>query len=115
MEVYGSLTNRIEENYNAQLPTVGMGVTEYGWSDRHPYTIIEVINERKVVIQEDQSKLPAGDSVYGRQDWIITPNPNGQILTITKRKNGKWKEVGRGKGSNTFGLGRRSRYYDPTF
>ena len=115
MEMYGSLTNRIEENYNAIQPTVGMGVTEYGWSDRYPYTIIEVVNERTLRIQEDQAKLPKGDSIFGRQDWIITPNPNGHIITITKRKNGKWKELGRSQGSNTFGIGRRTKYHDPSF
>lgn len=115
MEWYGSVTNRVEENYNAQQPTVGMGVTEYGWSDRYPYTIIEVVNARTLRIQEDKAVLPKGDSVFGNQDWIITPNPNGHIITITKRKNGKWKELGRSQGSNTFGIGRRTKYHDPSF
>ncbi len=34
-------------------PEIGMGVTEICYSDRHAYTIIEVITDKKIVVQQD--------------------------------------------------------------
>jgi hypothetical protein len=110
MEWFGSVHNRIEERYNT-VPEIGMGVTEYLWSDRLPYTIIEVVNGRKLRIQADDYKIIKGEWYDPTYEFI--PNPKGAIIIITKRKNGVWKAQGTGKGSNTFGIGRRDRYYDP--
>ena len=56
MKMYGSLVNRIQENsvIGQPIPTVGMGVTILGYSDRHPGTIIEVSKTgRSIKLQED--------------------------------------------------------------
>lgn len=34
-------------------PEVGMGATEVVGSDRYPYTIVKVVNPKKIVVQRD--------------------------------------------------------------
>ena len=49
---YGSLNNRIEENKMfCDTIEVGTGVTEYSWSDRHPYEVVEVKDQKNVAIR----------------------------------------------------------------
>ena len=45
---YGSINNRIDENrVGRPEPAVGLGLTEYCWSDRHAYRIVEIVAYRK--------------------------------------------------------------------
>lgn len=48
---YGSLNNLMLTGTKGQpTPEVGMGATQLGWTDRHAYTIVEVINHRRIVV-----------------------------------------------------------------
>lgn len=48
------MTNKfLYENMKSHEPTVGMGATEVMFSDRHAYTVIEVLTAKKVVVQQD--------------------------------------------------------------
>lgn len=50
---YGSINNRImEQGKDAEEITVGMGVTEFHWSDRDAYEVVRVINQKNIVIRE---------------------------------------------------------------
>lgn len=71
-------------NEEVIVPTVGMGATECHPSDRYPYTVIEVITPRKIVVQADTYRW-AGD------DFEYTLNPNGTTYVVTLRKDGKWR------------------------
>ena len=42
---YGSLNNRLDEGKTFGDIKVGTGVTEMCWSDRHPYEVVEIIDE----------------------------------------------------------------------
>ena len=46
---YGSIQNRIAERNTGPKPEVGMGATECGYTDRHPYEIIEVMKSTSAV------------------------------------------------------------------
>ena len=50
---YGSLQNRLEENrmFCEQIE-VGTGATEYMWSDRHPYEVVAVRDQKHVSVRE---------------------------------------------------------------
>lgn len=108
MKLYGNLTNRFMEGKQDIIPEVGMGATELSWSDRNPYTIIEIISKNKIKVQRDDAKL-IGEPYT--QDWEITPNPNGEIETLIQTKKG-WKVL---KGCTRFIIGRREKYFDYEF
>ena len=109
MKFYGNLTNRLMEGKQDIIPEIGMGATELCYSDRNPYTIIEIINPNKIIVQEDDA-VNVGKVCYD-QDWKITPNPNGQKFTLINTKKG-WKVL---KGETRFIIGKRDKYYDYEF
>jgi hypothetical protein len=85
MKWYGSICNRIEENKQF-VPTieVGQGVTEYSWSDRDAYEVVEVKDQKHITIRAYDHKLKDGTDWYS-QDWKLISNPNNPTVDITKR------------------------------
>lgn len=83
MKWYGSVQNRIEENRMfCDEITVGMGVTEYSWSDRYPYEVVEVIDQKHVKIRPLDHK-PTG-APYSNE-WELISNEDNPVLLLTKR------------------------------
>lgn len=95
---------------------VGMGVTEYVGSDRYPYTVVEILSPKRIVVQRDNFRRTDNRGFSEQQDYVYEPDPNGSRYTITLRKNGLWYKVGeqmyRGGG---FWVGERRAYQDPSF
>ena len=92
-------------------PKVGMGATHVLFSDRHAYTVIEVISSKKVIVQRDNvTYLPY--ELVDRERCLFSHNKNGETVTISRRKNGHWQEV---NGHRRFSVGRRDEYFDPSF
>jgi len=85
------------------IPEVGMGATELMYTDRHPYTIIEVSENKKTIkVQRDFPNL--------------LPNKDGEIIEVTLRKSGAWIAKGQAiKGGRKFDIGYRKEYIDPSF
>lgn len=83
---YGSVQNRIEENrmYCEEI-AVGTGMTEYLWSDRHPYEVIEVIDQKHVIVREYGHKHVG--SAYYDNDWKLVSDESKPARLITKRGN----------------------------
>lgn len=118
---HGSLTNLASGTGAEYEPKVGDGATQILWTDRNPYTIVEVIpvksgpNKGKihtVVVQaDDYKRIDKNGPFTESQDYEYTPNPNAPREIVTKRKNGQWKD----SGGTKFALGWRDRYYDPHF
>lgn len=80
---YGSLQNRLEENRQfCDEITVGMGVTEYMYSDRHPYEVVEVIDQKHIKIRRLDHK-PIGEAYSN--DWELVSNEENPIYLLTKR------------------------------
>lgn len=80
---YGSINNRLEENRQF-VPTieVGTGMTEYLWSDRHPYEVVKVIDQKHVVVREMEHKL-VGEPFSNK--WELFSDPERPVEYITKR------------------------------
>ena len=108
MKLYGNLNNRLLEGKQDIVVKVGMGATELSYSDRNPYTVIEVISKNKIRVQEDKAEH-VGEPYT--QNWKITPDKNGQVKTLINTKKG-WKVL---KGSTRFILGMRDKYFDYEF
>lgn len=102
---YGNLTNRLMEGGEVKPPEVGMGVTEYCYSDRHAYTIVEVApNGKRFWMTHDDYTFKDG---YGENYKSDTSNPRIEVRKFPKG----WKIV---KG-NHVAVGIRDAYYDPHF
>lgn len=83
---YGSLQNRIEENrqYVKEIE-VGTGMTEYGYSDRHAYEVIEVADQKHVKVRELDHKH-VGDGCMDN-NWELISNENNPVRELAKRGN----------------------------
>jgi hypothetical protein len=95
------------------MPTVGMGTTELCWTDRHAYTVVEVVSDRKIIVQRDTATRSDKDGMSDSQSYTYTPNPNEPRLVLTLRKDGKWRRMG--DSGNVFALGFRQEYQDYSF
>lgn len=91
------------------IPVVGLGVTGIHDLGRTPYTIIEVVDNRTLRIQEDSAYRMSGR--VDVQEYRYEANPRGAIKTITLRDRGLWYEVGKGpQNSYPFEVGVRKKY-----
>ena len=83
---YGSLNNRLEEGKQfCKEITVGIGVTEYSWSDRHPYEVIEVKDQKHITIRKLDHKH-VGEN-YMDNIWELFSNENNPSIPLVKRGN----------------------------
>ena len=84
-EWYGSLNNRLEENRQF-VPEikVGTGMTEYYWSDREPYEVIDVKDQRHVTVRKMDHK-PAPGAEPMSNDWVLLSNPENPEKEMAKR------------------------------
>lgn len=80
---YGSVQNRLAENRQfCETIEVGTGMTEYMYSDRHPYEVIEVIDQKHVVVRELDHKNVGG--AYSNE-WELISNEANPTYLMTKR------------------------------
>ena len=83
MRLYGSLNNRFEENNMfCEEIKVGTGMTEYLWSDRHAYEVVEVKDQKHVKVREYDHKH-IGEAYTN--DWELISNEENAVRTLTKR------------------------------
>lgn len=118
MQWYGSLQNRIEERSSGFKPEVGMGVTETLWSDREPYEITEVMDDRHIKIRRMRYKRIDNNGFSECQEYEYMSNPDGYEYTLYKTKQGRWvRRVGTRGVDNSSGwiVGRMEKYTDPSF
>ena len=95
---------------------VGLGATELGYTDRYPFTVVEILTPRMVVVQADKFSRTDDNGMSECQDYEYMANPEGEKVTITRRKNGKWVQKGSGsKDGRAFSVGRRRKYHDYSF
>ena len=98
MKLYGSLTNRLEENKNHTNKDIEVGTlaTVYLWSDRNAYEVIKVFNQNHLIIRRLSAKRTDKNFQSECQEYMFSSNPNNRTMEIKKRKNGKgWNEIRR--------------------
>lgn len=118
MKWYGSLTNRVMENSRGAQPEVGMGVTQCLWSDRHPWEIIAVKDDRHITVRKLDAKRIDNNGFSECQEYEYTSNENNPVYTLYKTKKGKWViRVGKNGVDSSYGwcIGVAEEYYDFTF
>ena len=86
---YGSIANRIDENNMfCKEIKVGTQATEYFWSDRHPYEVTKVINQKHVFIRE-MDAFAVGPSMSNT--WRLESNPEKPEQEVKYRYNSWYK------------------------
>lgn len=117
---YGSIENRLDEGKTFGEIKVGTGVTEMGYSDRHPYEVVEVIDERHLMIRPLNWKVIKGSEQDGSAEYEYFSKPEAPLTRLFKAKYG-WRsqyknEDGNWKlGCDKFTVGFAERYRDPCF
>lgn len=80
---YGSLNNRLEENKQfCKEIVVGTGVTEYYYSDRRAYEVVEVQDQKHVSIREYDHKAK-GEPMSN--SWELISNEENPVIKLVKR------------------------------
>ena len=96
------------EKFSEIKPVVGMGVTYSPYTDEYPYRIIEVVNDKKIVVEELKAIANEEMGLYtGNMDLYI--KENAKQVTLKKFKKG-WKRDSKELGYWTIGIA--NRYQD---
>jgi len=115
-----------------EIPFVGQHVTEFHYTDRDAWEVIEVISPRRIKIRELDAECikkpkdfhPGGFSGHFAdnydQEYKLSSNPNNKIKTLSWRSKAKrWCEVGQQTRYSKFGLHRKGEqdtyFYDYNF
>lgn len=101
--------NRIYERVESPEPEIGMGATKLLYSDRVPFTIIEIPKKDVILIQQDKAIRTDKNGLSESQTYEFKTDPEGLILKVTKKR-GRWISDG-----SVILLGIRMSYRDPHF
>lgn len=82
MKLYGSLENRIMETAKDPEITKGMGATVVYYTDREPYEVTEVKDQKHVTVRKLDAKH-TGEAFENR--WELSSNENNPEIELTKR------------------------------
>lgn len=89
---YGSIDNRLEENKQfCPVIEIGTGMTEYFYSDRHAYEVIEVKDQKHVTVRELRHIHEGNGSMDNR--WTLVSDPDGRERNMVKRGKYWYDEV----------------------
>ena len=81
---YGNLDNRLEEGRTyCDVITVGTGMTEYYWSDREPYEVIAVKDQKHVTVRR-LDHVHVGDGCMDNR-WDLVSNDGNPCYDLEKR------------------------------
>lgn len=101
-------------NTNSVIPEVGMGVTICSHSDKYPFTIIGVSeNKKTITIQQDIAKRIDDNGLSENQTYDYKRDVNGLILKARINKEGIWTVIG--NKYKTVIIGEREKYWNPSF
>lgn len=90
---------------------VGTGATKIMWSDRHPYTVVEVISDRCLKLKADRSIRSDKNGMSESQNYLYELGVGEEVI-VTCRKDGTWRQKG---GTQLFHIGTRREYLDYSF
>ena len=117
----GNVVNRMMENVKGQPePKVGMGATEYCYSDRHAYTVVEVLASNRIVVQRDRAIRADKNGMSDSQKYRYELDPKAprEVLIFKKTKkvpHGRWVRKSEGIKGLAFVIGYRDEHYDFSF
>lgn len=87
---YGSVNNRCEEGHKyCKTIEVGTGMTEYLWSDRHPYEVTRVISQEHVFVRPMDHERIDKNGMSECQEYKYISNPSYNEIELKKYR-GNW-------------------------
>lgn len=101
-------------------PEVGMGATELMWTDRMPYTIVDVVLfksgpkkglVRQITLQPDNAVRVDSNGMSDSQTYEFSRNTDAPTVVATRRKD----DAFRTSGGRRFRVGSRDKYHDFSF
>ena len=96
-------------------PEIGMGVTECVGSDCYPYTVVEIITPKKIMIAADKYIIASGSAHDGSAEWRYERDTKSTPTEVKLSKDGRWYTKGGKLSGRRFYVGDRRYYYDPHF
>lgn len=84
MKLYGSYQNRVMENMSDPEIMVGMGATEIFYSDRKPYEVVRVDDQKHVTIRR-MDAIHTGEAF--ENSWELKSNEENPEINVVKRGN----------------------------
>ncbi len=116
---HNSLVNAMMHQSAPQTPEVGMGVTYLYWTDRYAGTIHQVSPNKKTIwVSQDVATVVKGSEHDGSAEYTFA-NGNqdkpDRWEQWTLRKDGRFHKKTESIKSTSLFIGKRDRYYDPTF
>ena len=93
-KLYGSLNNRFEEGQQfVKEIKVGDGVTEYGYTDRYAYEVVEVIDQNNIVIRKVDTRRIDNNGMSDCQEYEYISNKKNPTERLTRRNNVWFKVI----------------------
>jgi len=109
-------------------PEVGVGATLHLYSDSYAFTVVDVINESKIVVRRCKATLKDGwkpdmqaggfsahTSNNASQEYTYEDDLEAVGVAYTLRNNGGWYAEGESSKGSRLVLGYRARFYDYNF
>lgn len=112
---FGSLENRLEEGKTYGEIKIGTGVTEMLYSDRNPYEVVEIIDNKHLMIRPMDYKRISGSEQDGSAEYEYFSDIKATPIKIFNSKYGWREQNGRKLGSTRFTIGYAERYRDPSY
>lgn len=107
------MTNLILGRAVTAAPAIGDGATELMFTDRHPYTVVDLVYHKNGKLK---AVVLRADKVTKWKPWpdghadTIDPDPDGYLIHVLPTKDNRWK-----RGGTYFLMGHRDAYRDPHF
>lgn len=103
----------MEDNKKQIIPTVGMGATYIGFTDRHPFTVVGISKSgKRITLRRDTATRTDTNGMSEDQEYEYSPDESGEVLSASLRSDGSWRVV---NGSSRIELGYRRKYHDYSF
>jgi hypothetical protein len=124
--MFGSLINRIEENQGQKDWSeieIGEGVTQYLYTDRKAYSVVEKKDKGVLRITQDTTTRTDTKGMSDTQSYDYETNWDEEGILIKMGRDGSWgmviinQETGRFKNVKygKFSIGSREKYHDYSF
>lgn len=98
MKLYGSISNRFDENkyFNGTYGNLKVGTlaTVYYWSDSHAYEVVDVKDQNHIKIRRLEAKRIDKNGMSECQEYSFTSNEKNPVIELENTRYG-WKEVSR--------------------
>lgn len=116
-KMFGNVVNRIMENDKSnQEIKIGTKVTEYLYSDRNVWEVIEVKSQKNVILRKMSAKAK---TIYS-DEWELYSDENNRVIEVVFRYNNWYEKYVDYSGKVCYDkiklvFGRADYYYDYSF